>query len=168
MNDHLNLVNARARATELHRQAEMWRLGHLPEANGRTQRSDGAGTLATGSGPSTLVIRMAGTRDGAPLARLAQLDGQPGPEPARLLVAEVEGEVLAALPLDGGRPLADPFRPTASFVEMLMLRAAQLRGAPPRRGLRGWLSRLLGAGAHSRPATAPATPGNAGMLIPRD
>jgi hypothetical protein len=35
--------------------------------------------------------------------------------------------VVAALPLDGGRPLADPFRRTAGAVELLALRARQLR-----------------------------------------
>ena len=36
-------------------------------------------------------------------------------------------ELRAALPLDGGRALADPFRPSAHIVELLELRARQLR-----------------------------------------
>jgi hypothetical protein len=38
----------------------------------------------------------------------------------------VGGELVAALPLDGGRPLADPFTHTTDIVRMLELRAAQL------------------------------------------
>ncbi|MEK6250427.1 MAG: hypothetical protein AABM43_00565 [Actinomycetota bacterium] len=51
---------------------------------------------------------------------------------------------------------------------MLELRAAQLHAEPPRRGLRAWLSRVLRTGDRGRPTTAPATPGNARMLIQRD
>jgi hypothetical protein len=164
MNEHLNLNSAQAHQRELHRQAELWRLGH-PKVTTRQ-------TLAVAPRPSTLVIRMARAGDDAVLARLAQLDGHRPPDPplehTRLLVAEVEGEVLAALPLDGNHPLADPFRPTASLVEMLELRATQLRPEPPRRGVRATLRRVLRNPARGRPATAPATPGNAGMLIQRD
>ena len=117
---------------------------------------------------STLVIRMAGPGDEAALRRLAELEGKPPPNDAQLLVAEVEGEVLAALPLGGGRPLANPFRSTAPLVEMLRLRVAQLLCSPRRKRLRSLLARLLRAGAGGRPATAPATPGNAGLLLPRD
>jgi hypothetical protein len=164
MNENLHLTSTEAHRRELQRQAELWSLGHPSEP---AQQSPAAPPA-----PSTLVIRMARPEDDAVLARLAQLDGHrhiDRPlEHRRLLVAEVEGEVLAALPVDGDRPLADPFRPTASLVEMLELRANQLRPEPPRRGLRAWLSRLLRNPVRGRPATAPATPGNAGMLIERD
>jgi hypothetical protein len=80
----------------------------------------------------------------------------------------VEGEALAALPLDGGEPIANPFRPTAALVEMLMLRAQQLSGVPLKRpGLRARLRRIL-RGGDGRPAMAPATPGNERLLIPHD
>ena len=44
----------------------------------------------------------------------------------------------AALPVDGGRTIADPFRSTAALVDLLDLRAAQIArtAAPERRGLR--------------------------------
>jgi hypothetical protein len=164
MNEHLNLKSAEAHRRELHRQAELWRLAHSngdePEARtGPPQQAD-------------LVIRMARHEDDPVITRLAQLDGRRPLDPPfkrfGLLVAELEGEVLAALPLDGDHPLADPFRPTASLVEMLELRATQLRPEPPRRGLRATLTRVLRTPGRSRPATAPATPGNAGMLIQRD
>jgi hypothetical protein len=163
MIDHLNLTSAEARRREMQRQAELWRLGHPSEPAPQPPAASPA--------PSTLVIRMARPQDDPQLIRLAELDGHrldPALQQARLLVAEVEGEVLAAVPLDGGRPLADPFRRTASLVEMLELRAAQLHAEPPRRGLRAWLSRMLRTSDRGRPATAPATPGNARMLIQRD
>lgn len=68
-----------------------------------------------------VVLRRATLQDSAEIARLAQLDGARRPEGA-VLVAEVEGHIAAALPFDGGRALADPFRPTAHLVELLALR----------------------------------------------
>ena len=50
-------------------------------------------------------------------------------------MAEVDGRVLAALPLRDGRALADPFRRTADLVALLELRAAQLDWVAPRPGL---------------------------------
>ena len=74
------------------------------------------------------------------LRRLAELDSQELPHGA-VLVAEVGDELVAALPLDGGKVLADPFRPTASIVELLRLRASQLEGET-RSPLRSWLGAL--------------------------
>ena len=74
-----------------------------------------------------LVIRTAGRRDAGTLERLAALDSGPTPT-GPTLVAEVDGHVVAALPLSG-EAVADPFMPTAAVVEMLRLRAAQLRPA---------------------------------------
>jgi hypothetical protein len=73
-----------------------------------------------------MVIRTAGGADTERLERLAQLDSAPAPS-GPTLVAEVDGRLVAALPLGGGRPLADPFVPSAGLVHMLELRAAQLR-----------------------------------------
>jgi hypothetical protein len=44
-----------------------------------------------------------------------------------VLVAEVRGELWAAVPVGGGSAIADPFRPTADVVALLELRAAHLR-----------------------------------------
>jgi hypothetical protein len=65
-------------------------------------------------------------------------------------VAEVDGELVAAVSLTGDEAVANPFRHTADLVAMLEMRAAQL-AAPPvvRRSLR---ARLL----PSRRATADA------------
>jgi hypothetical protein len=48
-----------------------------------------------------------------------------------MLVAEVGGELRAALPLDGGPAIADPFRRTVELVAILTERARQI--APPSR-----------------------------------
>ena len=97
----------------------------------------------------TLTIRMAVSADAEALRRLAQLDSAPPPEPVPMLVAEVGGELRAALPLAGGRAIADPFRWTVELVAMLTERTRQL-APPPRRAARHW--RLPRA---PRPASAP-------------
>ena len=91
---------------------------------------------------AAVTVRFATAGDARALERLAALDSGSVPQGAAL-VAEVEGELLAALPLGDGRALADPLRPTAELVRLLELRAAQLRGTGRRRsrrpGLR-WLA----------------------------
>jgi hypothetical protein len=79
----------------------------------------------------TLTIRPAAAADAEALRRLAQLDSAPTPAPAPMLIAEVADELRAAMPLYGGRPLADPFHPTAELVALLTERTRQI--APPRR-----------------------------------
>jgi hypothetical protein len=74
------------------------------------------------------VIRRSGADDAPALARLAALTGRRAPA-AEALVAEADGVLLAALPLDGGDPLSDPFRPTADVAALLRLRAGQLDDA---------------------------------------
>ena len=73
-----------------------------------------------------LTVRAATQRDGEAVRLLAALEGAPMPS-GPVLVAEVGDEVVAALPLDGGRALADPFRLTKQYVDLLELRARQLR-----------------------------------------
>ena len=48
--------------------------------------------------------------------------------PAPLLLAESDGEVVAALSTVTGDVVTDPFRATADLVELLRLRSAQLHG----------------------------------------
>lgn len=73
-----------------------------------------------------ITVRLADYSDARELLKLAALDSTALPDGA-LVVAESGGELLAALPLDGGRAIADPFHRTAALVELLELRAAQLR-----------------------------------------
>jgi hypothetical protein len=86
-----------------------------------------------------ITVRPAVSADHSDLARLAALDSASPPRgPA--LVALADSRMLAALPLGAGRPIADPFEPTAEAVALLELRAAQL--AEGRRQSRRPLERL--------------------------
>jgi hypothetical protein len=75
-----------------------------------------------------LRIRYARPDDDAALRQLAALDSSTVPDPP-MLVAEVDGELHAALSLWDGRAIADPFRRTESLVELLGVRAAQIHSA---------------------------------------
>ena len=65
-----------------------------------------------------VTVRPAGIDDEAAPRRLAALDSAAVP-PAPLLVAEVSGELRAALSLWDGSVIADPFHPTVALVEVL-------------------------------------------------
>jgi hypothetical protein len=111
-------------------------------AAGRARHGAGrAEQVSADDRPADVVIRRATAADGPALAALSALDAAPMPfGPA--LIAEVSGSPLAVLPLDGHRAFGDPFRPTEALVELLELRAAQLRDddAPHavRRSLLAW------------------------------
>lgn len=79
----------------------------------------------------TLTIRLAVPADAEALRLLAQLDSVPTPALGPMLIAEVVGELRAAVPLYGGPPIADPFHRTVEFVALLAERARQI--VPPRR-----------------------------------
>jgi hypothetical protein len=91
-----------------------------------------------------VALRLCRVHDGEALLRLAELEGRPLPA-GSFVVAEINGAIVAALPLAGGAPLADPFRPTSQIIPLLRLRAEQLTRAERARGrqirLRGILSR---------------------------
>jgi hypothetical protein len=90
-----------------------------------------------------ITVRRSLPADESALTRLAALDsGSPPRGPA--LVAMADERMLAALPLGSGRPIADPFEPTAELVALLELRRAQMERADQSgdgraRGLRGLL-----------------------------
>jgi hypothetical protein len=82
-----------------------------------------------------VLIRYSRDDDRAALERLAALDSRKLAGDAFLL-AEVEGELVAAAPLDlDQEPLSDPFRPTASIRRLLRLQARQIRRSQARRPL---------------------------------
>jgi len=83
---------------------------------------------------ASVTIRLAGTHEAATLARLAELDSATTPS-APALLAEVAGEVLAAISLADGAIVANPFRRTADAVELLRARERQLRSGGRRRRL---------------------------------
>ena len=92
---------------------------------------DAAPAPAVATAPSErLVLRRAMAQDSAVLVRLAQLDGAPRPSDA-MLVAELDDQIVAAVPFDGGRAIADPFLPTAELVELLRARIQLLAAAAP-------------------------------------
>ena len=74
-----------------------------------------------------LKFREATDEDAAGLLRLAHLDSRPQPPSGRMLVALDRGELVAAISVDSGAAIADPFRATAPVVALLRLRAEYLR-----------------------------------------
>jgi hypothetical protein len=88
---------------------------------------------------SPLVIRLATAGDQRALERLAELDSRPTPG-GTTLIAELRGSPVAAVSLEDGDQIADPFVPTGDITELLRLRAQQLsRSARPWR----WSARRL-------------------------
>lgn len=87
-----------------------------------------------------VVLRPAQIQDGAAIARLATLDEAARPT-GEVLIAELDGRVVAALPLDGGPAIADPFRLTSDLVDLLRRRAGQIAGRDA--DARGWRRSLL-------------------------
>jgi hypothetical protein len=101
---------------------------------------------------NTITIRHATEADRRQLLELASLDSRPAPEGASLL-AFVDGELRAALPLDGGAAVADPFHLNDQLVELLRLRAGQQPDgalAPARRLLGRLLPGPHGASQEAR------------------
>ena len=88
----------------------------------------------------TLTIRPADAADAGALFRLAALDSA-YPPTGDMLIAEVGNELWAAIDVDTGDTIADPFRPSGELVDLLRLRASLLRGEGQSR--RGGLARLL-------------------------
>jgi hypothetical protein len=83
--------------------------------------------------PASITIRPAFPDDAEALRRLAQRDGQavPGGE---MLIAAVGDQVRAAISLESGAVIADPFHRTAELVDMLRLDGSRLRGQTRRTG----------------------------------
>jgi hypothetical protein len=91
----------------------------------------------------TITIRRSTPADRAGIARLGTLDGRPAPD-GETLLGFVDGELWAAVALDGGEALADPFRRTAELVDLLRLRAGLERRSSSRRS-RGLVRPALAA-----------------------
>jgi hypothetical protein len=88
----------------------------------------------------TLTIRRADAADAAALYRLAALDSS-YPPTGEMLLAEVGDELWAAVDVDSGAAIADPFRPSGDLVDLLRLRSELAKR--PERTERRVLSRLL-------------------------
>lgn len=105
----------------------------LHEDATRAGRTRGREPAENGERDASVTVRSFSERDIDAIRLLAALDGKPIPL-GGILVAEQAGELVAALPLDGGEALADPFRPTADIVALLRLRARQVHESSRKRG----------------------------------
>lgn len=122
---YLALAAAQVRIDDLRRDASRRAKRHAPSP-----------PPAADMGPVTL--RFGFPDDANALARLAALDSsRPPAQP--VLLAEIAGELRAALSLSDGAVVADPFHPTIALIELLQERARQLTSSRPRRSrLRSW------------------------------
>jgi hypothetical protein len=81
---------------------------------------------------STISLQHAAPYQDDELRRLSALDSaRPVSRPA--LTAVVDGRLVAAISLNSGRVVADPFASTDDAVHLLKIRAAELRGEVPLR-----------------------------------
>src|SRR5438270_7569479 len=94
---HLTLGLAQTRIDDLRRAADAHRA-----ARRVTQPAPSV------AAEQSVTLRLGSTHDQKPLARLAALDGADPPEQP-VLLAEVDGRLLAALALSNGRVISDPF-----------------------------------------------------------
>jgi hypothetical protein len=88
----------------------------------------------------SVTLRFGSTTDQKSLARLAALDSAEPPG-RRVLLAEVDGRLLAALALSDVRVIADPFHQTADLIDLLRAQERQLDGPSRTRRcgrLRSW------------------------------
>jgi hypothetical protein len=76
------------------------------------------------TGSPQISIRLATEADNSHLIQLAALDSAAAPR-GPVLVADLDGDIIAAHSLNRSRSIADPFRPTADVRALLELRAHQ-------------------------------------------
>jgi hypothetical protein len=79
-------------------------------------------TILSMTSTASLTLRHANAADATALSRLAALDSSRVPS-GELLVAELDGALVAALSVDTGAAIADPFEHTAAIVESLRVQA---------------------------------------------
>jgi hypothetical protein len=119
---HLHAALAQARLDELRRTAG------TPNPARRTAQPGPARAAARG-----VTLRFGSHADEKALALLAALDSARSPVQP-VLLAEVDGELLAALALTDRTVIANPFHHTADLTDLLRTRANQLnRDRRPRR-----------------------------------
>jgi hypothetical protein len=100
---------------------------------------------------SDLTLRICNEGDYPALRRVADRDSKVVPG-GRLLAAEANGEILAAISIGSGAVIADPFRRSGDAVELLRRRAAQLRRAHGPGGPRRLTRLQRGTGDPAAPA----------------
>ena len=79
-----------------------------------------------------IVIRSARTADDQDIAVLGVLDGGGRTPTGRVMVAEVDGRIRAAVGSNGAS-ISDPFWPSAELVDMLRMHAAPVSTEHPAR-----------------------------------
>jgi hypothetical protein len=121
MNPTLHRLLATERARELRSAAD----GRGVAGRSRRRRTPAGPKLAL---EAAVTIRYGFPDDERALRRLAALDSSEPPG-APVLVAEVDGELRAALSLSDGAVVADPFHVSAALTELLLARARQLSGS---------------------------------------
>jgi hypothetical protein len=83
-----------------------------------------------------ITIRLATPDDHFALMQLAALDSADAEPSGRVLLAEVDGKLRAALSVDDGSAIADPFHPTLHVLALLRTHASGIgRRAGRRRRL---------------------------------
>ena len=117
ISSHLHSALAQAKVDDLRRAADSHRLAGLASQPRPTLAAERSVTLRFGS-----------PADEKALARLAELDSS-GPPAQPVLLAEVDGQLLAALALSDGSVVANPFHRTADLIDLLRARAQHLDGS---------------------------------------
>ena len=123
MTTSLNALVAGEHAADLRRAAEQYNLGRAEQYN--------LGSFKGRSGARVVALRQADVDDAGALRVLAELDEQPELS-GGVLLALVDGEIVAAMSLGDGRVVANPFVATAGAVALLRVRAQQLAGVAVR------------------------------------
>jgi hypothetical protein len=118
---------------ELQRQAAMDRQRAAADARRARYAATRQADDLVAATAQNVVIRTADAGDVLALIHLSDLDSKPVPA-GRILVAEVEGQIHAALSVETGRLIADPFQSTINLRALLRLRADQLQSSTSRRG----------------------------------
>jgi hypothetical protein len=120
LDPRLNVERLAARTLRSHSSSSA--LNHRLESAERGAAGDLDGEVVS--------VRLSIAEDNLGLLRLAELDSASVPSPP-LLVGELGGFLAAAVSVGSGEVIADPFRPTAELVELLHVRASQLRADSP-------------------------------------
>jgi hypothetical protein len=89
---------------------------------------------------TALTIRRATAADTFAIRRLAAIDSA-APPTGDVLLAEMGHELWAAVAIESGAAIADPFRPSGDLVDLLRFRAGRL--GSDEHAHRGALARLL-------------------------
>ena len=108
---------------ELMRQVAMSHIADLNHNAARYRRARQASVRSPQAVRTAIELRISACRE--ELERLAQLSERPLHE-GDWIVADVDGVAVAAVAVDDGQTVYDPFRPTSQAVSLLKLRRKQV------------------------------------------